>query len=107
MTRADELQERIARLSPAHRAIFLRKLRDQGIEVGAPDRIVAQAHGDLAPVSFAQERIWFLSELVPNHPFYTEPLLVIRLEGALDAGALGSTVQEIVRRHEILRTRFP
>jgi amino acid adenylation domain-containing protein len=57
------------------------------------------------PLSFAQQRLWFLNELVPESPFYNLPLRV-RLRGALDVSALRRAFQEIVHRHESLRTSF-
>jgi amino acid adenylation domain-containing protein/non-ribosomal peptide synthase protein (TIGR01720 family) len=57
------------------------------------------------PLSFAQQRLWFLDQLVPNHSFYNIPGAV-RLEGRLDLMVLERAINEIVRRHEVLRTRF-
>ncbi|MDI3284229.1 non-ribosomal peptide synthetase [Polyangium sp. 15x6] len=56
-------------------------------------------------LSPAQERIWFLSKLEEDSTAYNMPLR-LRLLGELDAGALGKSLREIVRRHESLRTRF-
>jgi len=57
------------------------------------------------PLSFAQQRLWFLDKLVPNNPFYNVPA-AIRLTGSLNFEALEKTFNEIVRRHEALRTTF-
>jgi amino acid adenylation domain-containing protein len=57
------------------------------------------------PLSFAQQRLWFLDQLVPNNPFYNIPGAV-RLEGELDLAVLERVINEIIRRHEVLRTRF-
>jgi amino acid adenylation domain-containing protein/non-ribosomal peptide synthase protein (TIGR01720 family) len=56
-------------------------------------------------LSFAQQRLWFLSELEPNSPFYNIPAAV-RLEGQLNLAALEQSFNEILRRHEVLRTNF-
>jgi len=57
------------------------------------------------PVSFAQQRLWFLEQLVPGNPFYNVPTAVL-LTGPLNVAALEQTFNEIVRRHETLRTTF-
>ncbi|BAY48347.1 McnC protein [Scytonema sp. HK-05] len=57
------------------------------------------------PLSFAQQRLWFLDQLVPNNPFYNVPA-AFRLTGSLNLTALEQTFNEIVRRHEALRTTF-
>ncbi|MBD2294779.1 amino acid adenylation domain-containing protein [Anabaena sphaerica FACHB-251] len=55
------------------------------------------------PLSFAQQRLWFLDQLIPNNPFYNIPL-ALHLTGSLNQAALEQTFNEIVRRHEALRT---
>jgi len=57
------------------------------------------------PVSFAQQRLWFLDQLEPGNPLYNVPCAV-RMRGQLDLKALENGINEIIRRHEILRTRF-
>ena len=59
-----------------------------------------------APLSFAQQRLWFLDQFTPNSATYNIPL-VIDLDGPLDAKALRRAIYEIVRRHDVLRTSFP
>ena len=69
-------------------------------------RISREGHrGNRLPLSFAQQRLWFLDQLAPNNPFYNIPG-ALRLEGRLDSEALERVINEIVRRHETLRTRF-
>ncbi|QLE53350.1 amino acid adenylation domain-containing protein (plasmid) [Nostoc sp. C057] len=55
------------------------------------------------PLSFAQQRLWFLDQLIPNNPFYNIPL-ALHLTGSLNLAALEQTFNEIVQRHEALRT---
>lgn len=57
------------------------------------------------PLSFAQQRLWFLNELEPNSPWYNIPA-AIRLKGTLNIAALEAGLNEIVKRHEALRTIF-
>lgn len=57
------------------------------------------------PLSFAQGRMLFLSQLEPNNPFYNE-LLALRLHGSLNVVALEKSFNYIVQRHEALRTNF-
>jgi amino acid adenylation domain-containing protein len=57
------------------------------------------------PTSFAQQRLWFLEQLVPNTCLYNVPT-VFRLTGVLNVAALEQSFNELLRRHETLRTTF-
>jgi aspartate racemase len=57
------------------------------------------------PLSFTQERLWLLNQLDPNSPAYNIPI-PLRLEGAINLSALEQSFNEILRRHEVLRTTF-
>ena len=61
---------------------------------------------DRVPLSFAQQRMWFLNRFDPGLSTYNIPA-VLRLSGSLDAQALHAAVIDVVRRHEVLRTTFP
>ena len=63
------------------------------------------AQGTMFPLSFAQQRLWFLYQLTPDSPFYNVPA-AIRLTGTLNQPALERSFHEIVRRHAALRTTF-
>ncbi|MCP4020307.1 MAG: amino acid adenylation domain-containing protein [Desulfobacteraceae bacterium] len=60
---------------------------------------------DAYPLSFAQERLWFLDRLITENPFYNITF-GLKLTGNLNISALGKSIDEIVRRHEPLRTYF-
>jgi acyl carrier protein len=62
-------------------------------------------HGNL-PLSFAQERLWFIDRLRPGSPVHNLRA-VFRLTGALNVAVLEKSLQEVIHRHEILRTTFP
>ncbi|MFP2934702.1 condensation domain-containing protein, partial [Pyxidicoccus sp. 3LG] len=57
------------------------------------------------PLSFAQQRLWFLDQLQPGSVLYSMPM-ALRLSGALELSALQRAFDELVRRHESLRTTF-
>ncbi|HLL47981.1 MAG TPA: condensation domain-containing protein, partial [Longimicrobiaceae bacterium] len=76
------------------------------VELPAPPPFAAVEHSGDLPLSFAQERLWFLDRLQPESAFYVVPL-ALRLTGALHAGALERALGEVVRRHAVLRTVFP
>ena len=67
--------------------------------------LVPISRSENLPLSFAQQRLWFLDQLIPNNSFYNVPV-AIHLTGALNLAALEQTFNEIVRRHEALRTTF-
>jgi amino acid adenylation domain-containing protein len=70
-----------------------------------PAPLRASRRAGPVPLSFAQQRLWFLHQMEPESPFYNLSFAV-RMEGALDVDALRRALAEIVRRHEVLRTTF-
>ncbi|MCU1258786.1 MAG: amino acid adenylation domain protein, partial [Bryobacterales bacterium] len=76
----------------------------QSLEPGTPLLERFPRNGP-APLSFAQQRLWFIDQLDPGNPVYNIGR-VARLRGKLDVGILEQTLNEIVRRHEVLRTSF-
>ncbi len=72
---------------------------------GSAQHIERRARTGPAPLSFSQEQLWFLNRLAPGSPVYNV-VDAIRFEGAYNAGAMKRTLDELVRRHEVLRTTF-
>jgi amino acid adenylation domain-containing protein len=72
---------------------------------GTPSPMLRVPRGRALPLSFAQQRLWFLDQFEPGNPIYNVPI-VLRLRGPLDLSALERTLNEVVRRHESLRTVF-
>ena len=84
----------------------IEKSRALSASLPAPPRVTPRPRGDELPLSFAQQRLWFLDQLEPGNPTYNIPA-AFRLTGTLDAGVLQRSLQKIVARHEALRTTFP
>ena len=82
----------------------IERLLRGGGEVEAPPLMRASRGGEL-PLSYAQQRLWFLEQMEPGNAYYNIPVAV-RLRGTLEVGALERSFAEVVRRHEALRTRF-
>jgi hypothetical protein len=84
----------------------------QRIEAGDQEKPFLQAppiqlvsRNQNLPLSWNQQRLWFLAQLEPNSPVYNEPF-TIRFPGAIDVDALSKALNEIIKRHESLRERF-
>ncbi|NJO42442.1 MAG: amino acid adenylation domain-containing protein [Cyanobacteria bacterium RU_5_0] len=69
------------------------------------DQDLSEEEVFIFPASFAQQRLWFIEQLVPGASLYTIPL-VFRLTGSLNRSALEQSIQAIAHRHESLRTTF-
>ncbi|TMC17371.1 MAG: hypothetical protein E6J34_18775, partial [Chloroflexi bacterium] len=67
--------------------------------------LVPAQRGETIPLSFAQQRLWFLSQLQPESAAYIYPV-VWHLRGTLSIQALQASLQALIQRHEILRTTF-
>jgi hypothetical protein len=98
--------ESLSELSPKQRALLELRLKQKRV-APPPLKISRQRReGVNLPLSFAQQRLWFIDQLEPGSALYNMPMTA-RLSGSLDVGALEQTLTEIVRRHESLRTAFP
>ena len=93
----------VADLSPAQRAILEQRLRQKRASV-AQARIPRQSREENSFVlSFAQQRLWFLHRLAPESNAYNIPN-ALHASGPLNLKALEQSINEIRRRHEVLRT---
>ena len=99
------VSERIAALTPEQRALLAERLKGNEWARPAVEGIPRRAGVEPPPLSFAQRRLWFLNQLEPDSPSYKVPL-ALRLAGRLDPRAMEASLQEIVSRHEVLRTSF-
>src|SRR5262245_35832184 len=90
-------------LSVQDEELFALLLEEEGIEVC--ESIPRRKSDAGSPLSFSQQRLWFLQELEPANPAYNL-MRAFHLRGALNVTALEQSFSEIVRRHEVLRTSF-
>lgn len=67
--------------------------------------ILPRSRDGLLPLSFAQQRLWFIHQMKPDSAAYNVPAAV-RLKGHLDVAVLEQTISEVMKRHESLRTTF-
>jgi hypothetical protein len=94
--------ERIARLSPAKRALLEARLRKSG-KRGASGGIPRRAPGEPAVCSFGQRRLWFLEQLEKDLAAHNVAHNV-RIRGPLKVECLRQALEAIVHRHDVLRT---
>lgn len=97
----ENIQDRISKLSAEKQAVLRQMLLKKTSGRLIPKR---SEQGD-APLSFSQMRLWFLDQLEPDNSFYNLSLM-LHFKGTLDIAALEKSFNEIIRRHEILRTVF-
>lgn len=102
MQNGDRL-ERLRDLSPAKRALLLKKLAQQAQNTITAPTIRPRQQSGPAVLSFAQQQLFYLYLLEPQSSAYNVPV-VLRLLGALNQDALLESLQTLIQRHEILRT---
>ncbi|HEU4595413.1 MAG TPA: HAD-IIIC family phosphatase [Pyrinomonadaceae bacterium] len=103
-----DISKLIAELTPEQLELLRRSMgqtADSAKEEKRPPLVARTGSEDTFPLSFAQQRFWFLHQLAPETSAFNIPFAV-RLKGALDAGALERAFAEIVRRHKVLNTSF-
>src|SRR5262249_26302402 len=92
-------------LSAERRALLEALLNEDGLAAPAPASIPRRRATDPLPLSFAQQRLWFLDQFAPGNPFYNVTN-ALSLTFPVNVRALEQSFNEVVRRHEALRTRF-
>lgn len=95
-----------AGLSIEERELLAVLLEEKGIDLQPEPAIAARDHDGNPPLSFSQQRLWFLHQLEPDSSVYNIPIAV-RLKGKLKISPFEQTLSEVMRRHESLRTSFP
>jgi amino acid adenylation domain-containing protein len=100
----ESIEQRLAQLSPEKREALEKLLREKNASPPAM-AIPCREPGSATPLSFGQQRIWILDQLAPGSGLLNETHMM-RFSFALNIPALEQSVNEIVRRHEILRTTF-
>jgi amino acid adenylation domain-containing protein len=100
-----ELSERIAALSPEKLGLLARRLGKAKAYPTETSIISRGKNEQPRPLSYAQERLWFLEQFQPGSSAYNIPA-AIRVPGSLNTRALASSFNEIVRRHDVLRIRL-
>ncbi|WP_223632375.1 amino acid adenylation domain-containing protein [Corallococcus sp. EGB] len=99
------LVQRFGNLSPEKREELMRRLKQEAAGASAPDAIPARDRSTPPPLSFAQQRLWFIDQLQPGLALYNLPI-VLRANGPLNVDAFQRALQALVDRHEVLRTTF-
>jgi amino acid adenylation domain-containing protein len=103
----NKLAARIAALSPEQRVRFEASLKAKGLRVPQVDQIPRRPREDvnLFPTSIDQERLWFIEQLQPGNAAYNI-FSASRIKGPLDVGLMERVVNELIARHEVVRTTF-
>ena len=101
----NEITERKGALSPAKQALLARLMRGGAAAASAADTIRPRGDDAPAPLSPAQQRIWFLQQMEPEGTVFNIAQ-TLRLRGVVDTDALDRAFVEIVRRHHVLRSVF-
>lgn len=99
------IAQQYAGLSPEKQRLLEKFLKNEGLTAWQLPIARQKRESSYVPLSLAQQRLWLLSQLDPTGALYTIPT-AIRLTGALETNILQLSINQIVRRHEILRTTF-
>src|SRR5215208_1033330 len=102
---SQDILRRRSELSTDKLLLLERRLKGKYTPASEPQVIPLRSNEGPTPLSFAQQRLWFIDRMESGKPFYNVPVAV-SLKGALNVIALEQTFTEIIRRHESLRTNF-
>ncbi|MCP3893933.1 MAG: hypothetical protein GY706_04800, partial [Bacteroides sp.] len=105
MTSVKSDTNRAEDLSSVKRALLQQRLRGKAPAAARDTEISKRPESATPTISSMQHRLWYLDLLEPNTAVYNIPS-ALKLSGKLDVGALKNSLNEIVRRHEILRTTY-
>ena len=105
LTDENDINQKIANLSAEKKALLELKLRNKNTHTSKSQAISPRENRDSYPLSFAQQRLWFLDRLESNSSFYNIPEAV-RLIGDLKIQILQQALDAIVAHHKILRTNY-
>ena len=97
--------DRVSQLSAAKRLLLQKRLHGESIRAFKRPHISRRIDNNPTSPSFAQQRLWFLSQIEPDNTAYIIPV-GLRLQGELNVTALRQSLNEICKRHEALRTIF-
>jgi amino acid adenylation domain-containing protein len=102
-THAHGISKNLNDLSPGERAALVMRLKKKPAELTPEQTIQRRKDSGPVPLSFAQQRVWFLEQMGYSNYFVSG---TSRLTGLLDVKALERSLNEVVQRHEVLRTTF-
>ncbi len=104
-----ELLDRVGMLTPEKREALLKKIKEKASGLPRQDRVIEPlergAGAQEFPLSFSQERLWFMYRWEPESPAYNIPCL-FKIPAELDVPRLERAVNALIERHEILRTTY-
>src|SRR5579871_4258812 len=99
------IEQRLAGLSPSQRALLERRLMERRLQAARENTIPPREGSGPAPLSYAQELLWLLSQVFDDGIAYNSPG-AYQLTGPLDLDALRGAFDALVGRHSILRTTY-
>ncbi len=99
------IKNRLAKLSPEQREVLIKNLKQS--QKTNVKKVISKRPDDVGyPLSFQQKRLWFMHQLDSKSSFYNMPITV-QIEGNINWPAIEFALNEIIRRHEVLRSIFP